>query len=343
MISFKATYFDGTISTPHRVQVRSDGAGLRIRFETDSRPEIRFALKDCHFRPPLGKANRSILLPGGARCDTEDREAAAVLEAHRGLNRGMRMVGFIESRWKLALGSLAGLVLCIWSLTSFGIPLLADFAAAAVPAEFSRELSRQALEVLDTRFFEPSQLDRDRSAELQKLFRRIVDHQGSRMHPVLEFRKGGPVGPNAMALPSGLILVTDELVALAANDHDIAGVMAHEIAHVENRHGLRTLFQNTGVFLLLSVLAGDVTSVTSLAGILPLILIKSGYSRRFESEADRAAGTLLVEMGWGTAPFRNILTRISHETPGRPVYSLFATHPNLDERIRLLKQLDADD
>jgi len=156
----------------------------------------------------------------------------------------------------------------------------------------------------------------------------------------LEFRQGGGLGANALALPSGAIVITDELVALAGDDMEIAAILAHEMTHVEKRHALRSLLQDAGVFLLISILVGDVTSVTSIAASLPTLLVKSGYSRRFESEADEAAGYWLIHKGWGTRPLQDILRRLAIHQKGLAGPSWLSTHPDTNRRIAHLQALE---
>jgi Zn-dependent protease with chaperone function len=273
-------------------------------------------------------------------CETRDAELLAIVDTQRGLAGSTRIVNFLESGWKTALACLLGLFLCLWGFVAAGIPFLAKMAAAAVPAAVTDRLSRQTLAVLDARFLEPSELGADRSAHLQNLFHGLVDRKRSPVNYRLEFRKSVQVGANAFALPSGLIVMTDELVGLAENDRELIGVLAHEIAHVENRHGLRVLFQNTGTLLLVSALAGDVSSISAAGETLPALLIESGYSRRFEKEADRVAGTYLIRMGWGTVSLQNILARLAQTAPIHPAFALFSTHPDLEERIGYLKKMD---
>jgi Zn-dependent protease with chaperone function len=252
----------------------------------------------------------------------------------------IRMVDFLDSGWKKALAGLLSLFLCIWVLGAAGLPFLARIAADAVPEATIDELSRQTLAELDRGFLEPSELAPDRAAHLQTLFQGLIGRKSPPAHYRLEFRRSERIGANAFALPSGLIVMTDELVRLAENDRELIGVLAHEIAHVENRHGLRMLFQNAGAFLLVSALAGDTISIAAAGQSLPVLLIESGYCRRFEKEADRAAGMYLVRMGWGTASLQNLLARIAKNSPQHPAFTLLSTHPNLEERIRYLARLD---
>ena len=118
-------------------------------------------------------------------------------------------------------------------------------------------------------------------------------------------------------------------------------VYAHESAHVEKRHGLRTVFQNAGVFLLVSAVVGDVASITSAAAALPTLLAESGYSRRFEREADEVAGRYLIEKGWGTQPLQHILVRMTAGVPELPGSEFLSTHPETRDRMDRLRALEA--
>ena len=340
MSTFTGTYLDGRSSKPVQVGITFEGTTLRLQDCAAELPDIVVPLQNCNVTPPLGKTARSLILPGGARCETRDADLLALVDSRRAPAGSARIVNFLESGWKTALACLLGLFLCIWGFLAAGIPFLAKMAAAAVPAAVTDRVSRQTLAVLDTHFLKPSKLGADRSAHLQNLFHGLVGRKNSPAHYRLQFRKSENVGANAFALPSGLIVMTDELVGLAENDRELIGVLAHEIAHVENRHGLRMLFQNAGALLLVSALAGDVTSISAAGETLPKLLIESGYSRRFEKEADRAAGTYLIRMGWGTASLQNILTRIAKTAPTHPAFALFSSHPDLEERIGYLRKMD---
>jgi Zn-dependent protease with chaperone function len=228
----------------------------------------------------------------------------------------------------------------VWIFTAHGIPFAAKQIAYSLPPEISEAVSRKTLQALDDGFFEPSTLDSQKTDRLQKIFGRLLAEEGSGFFYRLALRSSPRGGPNAYALPSGIIVVTDELVALAENDRELIGILVHEATHVEKRHGLRMLFQNTGVFLLISVLVGDVASITSIAATLPTLLVESGYSRQFEKEADLAAGIYLVQKGWGTAPLRHLLQRLSENAPGSAAPAAMSAHPDTRQRIRYLQDLE---
>ena len=150
---------------------------------------------------------------------------------------------------------------------------------------------------------------------------------------------------NAFALPGGYIYVTRGLLALADNEAELAGVLAHEIGHVTARHtaeryGQSVLAQTTaiGAELLLGEAAGD------LAGTGGLLFVRS-WSRDQEHEADLLGVRYLSRVGYqpqAMAGFLNRLqahSRLEAEAQGRPgradEFSLLQTHPRTADRIEL--------
>lgn len=340
MIEFKAIYFDGRSSKAHPVAVFSDGERIRITGKSADLPLV-VPLANCRLTPPLGRTRRSILLPNGGRCDTHDLQAFSTLESRKGANRTLRLVDFIESRWRLVIGCLVGLIACVWIFTAHGIPFAAKKIAYSLPPDVLESVSRKALQALDDSFFQASALNPDKSDYLQQMFAQLLAEKDSNFSYQLALRSSSRAGPNAFALPAGTIVVTDELVMLAENDRELTGILIHETAHVENRHGLRMLFQNAGVFMLISMLVGDIASITSIAATLPTILVESGYSRQFEKEADLEAGIYLVRKGWGTQPLQDILQRLTEKQSSHPALAVMASHPDTRQRIRYLQDLEA--
>ncbi|RME66839.1 MAG: peptidase M48 Ste24p, partial [Verrucomicrobia bacterium] len=138
--------------------------------------------------------------------------------------------------------------------------------------------------------------------------------------------------------PSGTIIVTDALVHLL-NDDELAAVFAHEIAHIDQRHGVRLVLQNSGVFIVIGTLLGDINSLSGMAGTLPMVLIGSGYSREFEAEADLAAARYLLATRGTTAPMRSALARLLDNAANASMPYL-SSHPETEERIEALLEFE---
>jgi Zn-dependent protease with chaperone function len=340
MIEFHGTYFDGRTSRAQPATAFFDGESLHVRGEAWSSEALHAPVSDFAIAPPLGRTHRSLMLPDGARLETADLNAIEAMEKLRGVNRGLRIVNTLESHWKAVAGCLVGLALFVWLFTIYGIPTIAGYVARSIPPSVMERVSRETLKTLDKGVLAPSDLSPARTEEVRRAFDGLRKQRGAGFDYRLEFRKGGHFGANAFALPSGIIVVTDELVALARNDRELTGVLVHEMAHVQKRHAVRSILQNSGVFLLVSVVFGDVASLTSLIGSLPVLLIETGYSRAFEREADREAGLYCIEKGWTTKPYRDILQRLSRDEGQSRAMSAFSTHPVTKERVKILIDLE---
>ncbi|MCF8025518.1 MAG: M48 family metallopeptidase [Desulfobacteraceae bacterium] len=339
MSRFAATLFDGKSSAARTVNVEQDGKTLRICGRDGD--FIRSApLGGCRITPPLGNTRRTIYLPDGARLDIDDQDAVAGLELYDTKHPGMKLVHSLESKWGLVVFSLAGLVFCVWLFIAYGIPFLADKAARSVPAAMTETVSDRAFSQLDKRFLEKTELPKSRIAEIRAYFEDIAGDMKGDLHFRLLFRKSPQIGANALALPSGKVLVTDDLVKMAESRKEFAGIFAHEMAHVQERHGLRMVFQNAGVFFVVSALFGDVVSATSLGAALPTMLLERGYSKQFERQADLAAGKYLIRRMGSTKLYRRILQRLAEKSGGNSAPSIISTHPNVKNRILRLKTLE---
>lgn len=145
---------------------------------------------------------------------------------------------------------------------------------------------------------------------------------------------------NAFAIPGGRVYVQTGLILAADSEAELAGVMAHELGHAEERHSTQQLSRYYGVSLLTSVLLGKNPSQTEriVSGLLGNIAIMK-YSRDAEREADWIAVHLLYRAGYdpmALAYFFQKLKRMHEREPGL-LESLFASHPITDERIAVVE------
>jgi len=144
---------------------------------------------------------------------------------------------------------------------------------------------------------------------------------------------------NAFALPGGFLFVNTGLVMKAETEAELAGVMAHEIAHVAARHGTRQASRGRIVdiaSLPLIFLGGwPGYAVRQGAGLaLPLTFLK--FSRSFEQEADLLGLQYLYKAGYDPTAFVDFFERIEALEKKKPgtASELFRSHPNTASRIR---------
>ena len=207
-----------------------------------------------------------------------------------------------------------------------------------LPAATESLIGRDTLAALDRFVFTPSKLPPERQEALRKLFAGMgagmaAEKSGTSAYR-LELRKGGRVGPNALALPAGIVVVTDELVELSKDDREIEAVLAHEIGHLRQRHILRHVLQDSATALLVAATLGDLTSLTTLAAAAPTLLLQAKFSRDFEREADDFALDYLAKRGIPLETFAAILQRMEEKRPGgKDASDYLSTHPASRERI----------
>ena len=338
MTTFKGTYFDGKSSRAHEVSVNVLGQKMSIRGQ-EIREDVELAL--CKLEPALGTTRRTLYTPAGGRLDTEDQAAFLSLERSRGGSSGFRFIHWMEGHWKVAAASVAVSVALILVFAVWGVPYLARVAAFSLSENANESVGGGVLESIDRHFFKPTELSQEEQDHIRVLVREFVSASGAPEPKSLEFRVS-PFGPNAFALPGNTVVLTDELVSFVESDGELVGVIAHELAHLQERHAVRTVLQGAGVFMLITVLVGDVTSVTSAAGSLPTLLLQSGYSRDFESEADEISSRWMVEAGYGVRPMIAFLSRVGERGFDGIGPEFLSTHPAPESRIDRLRELAAE-
>jgi Zn-dependent protease with chaperone function len=276
------------------------------------------------------------------------QEALAAAGARPGLAQRM------QTRWPVLLGVLLVAVAGLLAFYRWGTPWAAAQLSRHVPLEWELSLSQQAMAQVDQAWLKPSQLPPERQQELRTQFTELL----TRLEPSLKrypayapryelhFRRG--MGPNAFALPGGTLVMTDELVEAAAKqglgDDALLGVLAHEIGHVEHRHGTRLIVEQGVLNVGLGLALGDVSSLVSMTST---VLTGLAYRRQHESESDCFALALMARAQRPTAPMADLLLGMSRrgketaepaaKAGGSTMGDWFSTHPATPERAELLK------
>lgn len=158
--------------------------------------------------------------------------------------------------------------------------------------------------------------------------------------------------PNAFALPGGYVTVTRGLLALMNDEAELAGVMAHEIAHVTARHSAERYSQATLAQLGASILgsATGSTELAELAGSGAQLYLLS-YGRGQESEADAVGIRYLAAAGYDPFAMSSFLrqlgreseldSRIDGRSTGASLPAYLSSHPRTEDRVQQASALAA--
>lgn len=204
-----------------------------------------------------------------------------------------------------------------------------------VTPQFEMSLARQGLAQLGAAGAPAS------DPELQAYLQRLVDDlQANSMGPpirnVVEVIDSPE--PNAAALP-GTILVNTGLVRFAESEAELVAVLAHELGHVYAHHAarltvseIRTRMTASALLSLVKVENELYRQLIDIGVDVGVNLLLKGYSRQYESEADRYATHIAFNAGYNPTFITSLFVRLYQLDPSTP-FRLTATHPPTSERI----------
>jgi len=300
--------------------------------------EIRHPASELRLDAALGETPRFLHLPGGQSCEFADLDALDGALAGWPKSTGFRRKAL---GWRVATVLLLGLLLGAWLTLTQGLPFVARQVAAALPASTMEKISEGCLSDLDESVFQPSRLPAARREALLRRSRAFLATVGESPDRHIEFRSSPEIGANAMALPSGVIVFTDDLVRLARNDEQILAVLAHECGHLHHRHSLRGILQSSAVAMGVTMAVGKQSAADSLQAALTSNLINSRYSREFEFEADAYGAELLRRANIPASRLGEILDLLEKQSrhsghSGGKLDAYLQSHPSTPERKRRL-------
>ncbi|OQX06176.1 MAG: hypothetical protein BWK76_26550 [Desulfobulbaceae bacterium A2] len=330
-----AGYFDGASSRRHPVQLQAEPHGLLVVGEGWQR---QIAADAIRVSEPIGGAPRTLTFPQGDYCEAAQGEELNALLTALGHRDGA--VARWQLRWTIALASLVLLAVLALAGYRWGLPWLAARVAPRIPPALVTLMSDQVMQLLDRRALRESALAPERQEAIEGGFRRLIADDAALHGGRLLFRAAPALGANAFALPDGRIVLFDELVALAEEDDEVLGILAHELGHVKFRHGLRQLLQSSVVAAIAASVFGDVSSL--LSGLTTLLL-ESKYSRVFELEADDFGAALMRHHGGSAEGMARMLEKLelAHDQ-GRggeqSRLTWLASHPEVARRVERLRE-----
>jgi Zn-dependent protease with chaperone function len=349
-----ALYFDGRTAFAHPVRLSVENGALTMHGESETRtiPVDSLALGE-----PFATATCVVALPGGGQLEVRHQRADLLALLGYRPNGIERM----QARWPGALAGLLVLLVAFFLGYNYGIPAAAERLADAIPPSVEISIGTAAEEAMMGELLKPSRLSDDRIAELQALFKRLQPDR-PRLPLKLVVSDAPTVRANAFALPNGTIVLTDEMVRAvmgrenvwdADTQRMIAGVLAHEIAHVEGRHSARAMARSSLLLGATWALFGDFSAV---AAGLPALVGEMRYSQEMEWEADEAAVKLLRARGYSAGDMADMFTMLTQyigeqgldaedELPDwmRDTMSYLGSHPSMADRISALRDMQDEE
>lgn len=140
---------------------------------------------------------------------------------------------------------------------------------------------------------------------------------------------------NAFAAPGSVLVINRGLIEAAENQQELAGVICHEIAHIELQHVMQSVIKEVGLSVLISIATGDTGSDT--VRQVAMQMSTSSFDRSLEKEADIKAVEYLLNSNISPEPFAEFLYRLSEDENEISKYLVWvSTHPDSKDRAQYI-------
>ena len=335
-ISYPARFTDGQSAGQIAVTVRPTTVGLAIATDDGGAmdvwdwPQIHQLEKTTAGRP-IRLGNRTI---GGARLTVDDHAIVPLLE-----NRAPHLHSDPLTRERVkAMSAFGGAVAAMIAFAIWGIPLLAGPIAQFVPVSWEERVGDDTIEIVNKLLAggkkmcaEPKGLE-----ILEKLSAKLVGSTDTPYNIQVSVANGKLV--NAFAVPGGRVVLFRGLIEKAKSPDEVAGVLAHELAHVIHRHPTQGLVASVGWSMLLSVFSGGAAISNEALARLAGHMATSAYSRDLEAEADSTGVDMLQQASIGSHGLIEFFRSLQGlEKKGFKLPEYLSSHPVTSKRIEAIK------
>jgi predicted Zn-dependent protease len=141
---------------------------------------------------------------------------------------------------------------------------------------------------------------------------------------------------NAFAMPGRHLVVHTGLIDFADDEDEIAGVIAHEIAHIESGHVVKKLGKEIGLSILMNLTLGDIGGEVVRNALSTIT--STAYDRSLEKEADLNAVDYMIAAKMNPTYLASFLEKLDKQSKTPEVLKWVSTHPDSKERVRYINE-----
>ncbi len=332
-------YFDGVTAERHSATVRLTSAGIEVKRADGQETlwpysEVRQAdsgYSSGRVRLERGKQPAEVLvIPDEVFLTALRQNTPRELQCFPDVRT--------QPRWDLTLLGIVGVLAAGAVLYFWGVRAVGSILARFMPVSWEERLGDAVLQSLAPE--EARCEGTEKRAALDEMLRLLLQQLPQSRYQYKLTVMRGPL--NAFAMPGGRIVVTDALLRAADTPEQLAGVLAHEIQHVEMRHSTQSLLRGISGDLVLAALGVDTTG-GGMALKAAALLADLSHSREEEEAADREGMKLILAARLDPGGIVQMMEKLAElDIPGELKY--FSTHPLGRERVTALRRLgDAAD
>lgn len=264
------------------------------------------------------------------------------------LDRELSRLQGLPTGWKGSgiLGCLVFFGLLTWALSA--VPgcyrTAIDKTVDSIDFEVDESLGEAGEESIDQEMnLGPELEDEEVDAAVRAMVERLIPHFEGTDVPAervtWHIRVVESDVPNAFALPGGYITVFTQLIEDADNPDMVAGVLAHEMAHVLQRHGLKRIANKIGLYAGVMLIFGSPSGLLGLAGQFGLLATEKFYDQDQETEADLFGTEAMIRAGLDAVELGRFFQLIKEKYPQQipPSLQWLSSHPGHDTRTAAIE------
>ncbi|OQW30806.1 MAG: hypothetical protein A4E19_08620 [Nitrospira sp. SG-bin1] len=248
------------------------------------------------------------------------------------LQRAVEQVRRVRHRHRMVWGVTSGIVLALVLGLWFGSDLLVELAVNRIPVEWEQKLGESAYR--DFLAQQDVVKDGPSVAAVKEMTHRLTDPIPENPYTFeITVVKSDVV--NAFALPGGYIVVFTGLMKKAESPEEVAGVLAHELNHVLQRHGLERIVKQLGLVTVVSIVLGNQQGLGGIMKQLSVELMTLKFGRAQETEADVTGVQMLHRAKIDPSGMITFFQRLAEKDGGRVEW--LSTHPMSSARADRLR------
>ena len=325
MISASGNYFDGLSSKPQEIELQLDELCAELQFDTSTGNINHWAIGDLSFQHIGNSLEIRCKHHSLALIKVNDDVFAAAfisyLQAKGQISWYHRVIRMgIKTHLSIAI-LILGVIVAGYLLA---IPWVAEKAVMLIPQRYDISMGHKFY----NEYLQNNSIDTAKTEALNQFARQLKLQNTQELH----FTVINSPTVNAFALPDGNIIVFTGIIRDMKNYDELAGLIGHEVSHVNNRHSMKMLCRNLSGYLFISAVFSDVNGIMAIIGDNIHNLQSLSYSRQFEQQADDQGINLMMLNGINPRGMTDLFSHLqSHEKVVIPAF--ISSHPITSDRI----------
>ncbi len=338
---YTGNYFDGKSSVPRPVSLSITEDNLTLYIEEEGKL-INWSLINCNIKS-LNSSEKIIVSHGKKTNETlEFKETEFPEIAERLLNRESLLSQSYQilKRYNAFQIFAVGLTIIIGSIyiyTQYLSPWIGTQAIKLIPQNVEVKIGDAIIKNFDIE---------DANSDMTRYLNEFMTACGYQSDYPIHINYIDDEVVNAFALPGGHIIVHQGLIDIMDCSDQLAGLLGHELAHINQRHSMKTLAQSLSSYMVFSVLTGDVAGASSIFLDQASQMNQLANSRSHEKEADIVGHQYMINNKLDPVGLRDLLVKLQQENSmtfdsveynlDRGILEFMRTHPSSEKRIEFL-------